>query len=155
LSVTTISLKQILSYFPLRYYGASVFFAFPLLSLNQIVTTAEGETIEKIVQFFQVSDIEFEDGLLKISAQASPWEEEVSIQEAQSNTTLTRLPIFLQLLFIIFFLSIATTAKTTIMNRLRILTFGGLCVIAFVLVESLLIATFFILAYQIGGGPYG
>jgi len=143
LSVTTVSLKQILSYFPLRYYGASVFFAFLLLSLNQIVTTAEGETIEKIVQFFQVSDIEFEDGLLKISAQASPWEEVVSIQEAQSNTTLTRLPIFLQLLFIIFFLSIATTAKTTIMNRLRILTFGGLCVIAFVLVESLLIATFF------------
>jgi cellulose synthase/poly-beta-1,6-N-acetylglucosamine synthase-like glycosyltransferase len=144
-TTTSASLKQIISYFPLRYYGASVFFAFVLLGLNQSMTAAEGEIIVKIVQFFQVSDIEFEDGLLIIGSQASPVEPVVSIQEQepQSKTTVSRLPIVFQSLFIIFFLSIATTAKTAIRNRLRILTFGGLYVIAFVLVESLLIATFF------------
>jgi cellulose synthase/poly-beta-1,6-N-acetylglucosamine synthase-like glycosyltransferase len=135
-------LKQIVSYFPLRYYGASFFFAFALLSLNQSIATAEGEIIVKIVQFFHVSAIEFENGSLIIGLQASPVEPVVSIQEPPSKTTVHRLPILFQSLFIIFFLSIATTAKTAIRNRLRILSFGGLCVIAFVLVESLLIATF-------------
>lgn len=139
MSITAVSLKRILSYFPLRYYGASVFFAFLLLSMNQSITTAEGEILVKIAQFFQVSGIEFENGLLIIDSQASPV---VSIQEPASKTTVNSLPILFQSLFIIFFLSIATTAKTAIRNRLRILTFGGLCVMAFVLVESLLIATF-------------
>ena len=143
MSITTVSLKQIISYFPLRYYGASVFFAFLMLGLNQTITTAEGEIIVKTVQLFQISAIEFENGFLIIGSQASPLEPVVSIQEPQSKTTVNRLPILFQSLFIIFFLSIATTAKTTIRKRLRILSFGALCAIAFVLVESLLIATFF------------
>ena len=140
---TAFLLKQIVSYFPLRYYGASFFFAFVLLALNHSIATAEGEIIVKIVQFFHVSSIEFEDGLLIIGSQASPLEPDASIHDPHSKTTVNRLPILFQSLFIIFFLSIATTAKTAIRNRLRILSFGGLCVIAFVLVEALLIATFY------------
>jgi cellulose synthase/poly-beta-1,6-N-acetylglucosamine synthase-like glycosyltransferase len=94
----------------------------------------------KIVRFFQVSDIEFENGMLVIGSKASPGE---NIEKLQSKSTVNRLPILFQSLFIIFFLSIATTARTAIRNRLKILSFGGLCVIAFVLVESLLVATFY------------
>jgi cellulose synthase/poly-beta-1,6-N-acetylglucosamine synthase-like glycosyltransferase len=141
LSITTASLiKKIVSYFPLRYYGVSFFFAFLLLGLNGSIIRAEGEIIVKIVQFFQVSAIEFKDGMLIIGSQASPVE---SIEEPVSETTGNRLPILFQSLFIIFFLTIAFTAKTNLGNRLRILTFGGLCIIAFLLVESVLIATFY------------
>ena len=136
-------LKQIVSYFPLRYYIAAFFFSFALLGLNQNIIAAEGEIIVKIVQFFHFSAIEFENGSLMIGSQTSPGQQVLIIQEpSQSTTTVHRLPILFQSLFIIFFLSIATTAKTALRNRLTILGFGGLCVIAFVLVESLLIAAF-------------
>jgi cellulose synthase/poly-beta-1,6-N-acetylglucosamine synthase-like glycosyltransferase len=133
-------LKQIVSYFPLRFFGASFAFAFLLLNLNEPITAMEGKAIVEITHFLQVSTVEFENGLLMIGSRISPIE---NIEELQSNTTVNKLPILFQSLFIIFFLTIATTVKTTIRNRLRILAFGGLCIIAFVLVESLMITTFY------------
>jgi cellulose synthase/poly-beta-1,6-N-acetylglucosamine synthase-like glycosyltransferase len=110
------------------------------LNLNETITTLQGEAIVKITHFFQVSTVEFENGLLMVGSQISPME---NLEQLQSKTTANRLPILFQSLFIIFFLTIATIVKTTIRNRLRILAFGGLCIIAFIVVESSLITTFY------------
>lgn len=103
----------------------SIFFSYVLLS-NSFIETLEEQILFGLLQFFRVSSF-YLDGNLFVgsfysSSQYFP-------------------PVHTQVLFLIFFPSLALATRSTFEIRMRILLFGGLCFIAFITIQFLIILT--------------
>jgi cellulose synthase/poly-beta-1,6-N-acetylglucosamine synthase-like glycosyltransferase len=111
--------RKIISYFPLRYYGASIFFAFILInSLESIRDTQEYAILYAL------------DGL-NIPAFISK-NGQLFVGENAEGATKINLPIYVQLLFLMLFPSLAFTARADFTSRAKIISFGLLCFVAFI-----------------------
>jgi hypothetical protein len=109
--------KKIVSYFPLRYYCASIFFA--ILLINGV------ESIKDAEEFAILSALD----VLNMPAFMSKGDLVVG---ENSGPTEINLPIFVQLLFLMLFPSLAFTARTNFVTRIKIMSFGLLCFSAFI-----------------------
>jgi cellulose synthase/poly-beta-1,6-N-acetylglucosamine synthase-like glycosyltransferase len=119
---------QILSYFPLRYYLAGTLFAFILLNSLGLVKSIEGYLISGGLYYLNIPSF-FSNGKLFVGD--------------LSNPVHARFPLELQMAFFAFFLAIATTVRTSFAKRIAVLSFGGLCFLAFIAMEFLLIVIFY------------
>jgi cellulose synthase/poly-beta-1,6-N-acetylglucosamine synthase-like glycosyltransferase len=109
--------KKIISYFPLRYYCASIVFA--ILLINGV------ESIKDAQEYAILSALD----VLNIPAFMSKGNLFVG---ENSGSTKINLPIFVQLLFLMLFPSVAFTARTNFVARMKMMAFGLLCFSAFI-----------------------
>jgi poly-beta-1,6-N-acetyl-D-glucosamine synthase len=109
--------KKIISYFPLRYYCAAIVFA--IFLINGV------ESIKDVQEFAILSALD----VLNIPAFMSKGDLFVG---ENSGATEINLPIFVQLLFLMLFPSLAFTARTNFTSRMKMMAFGLLCFSAFI-----------------------
>lgn len=127
LSISTIrgSLRSALkwiSFFPFRYYLCAFVFAYLSLRYIEHLISVQEQMLQSIFNFFSISHT-FMDGTMYA-------------QILGSNIPMT-IPIFPQLIFLIFFPTIALVARINIKKRAQFLSFGLLCFIAFVMIVFL------------------
>lgn len=108
------------SYFPFRYYLCGFVIAYFSLIYIENIISIEQEMLQGIFHFFNIP-YTFIDGILYA-------------QFLGSNTAVS-IPIYPQLIFLIFFPTIAFASRINIKKRVQFLSFGLLCLLAFVLVE--------------------
>jgi cellulose synthase/poly-beta-1,6-N-acetylglucosamine synthase-like glycosyltransferase len=109
--------KNIISYFPLRYYCVSILFAIFLINGAGSIRDAQEYAILSALD------------VLNIPAFMSKGDLFVS---DDSGSTKIILPIFVQLLFLMLFPSLAFTARTSFATRMKLISFGLLCFSAFI-----------------------
>jgi cellulose synthase/poly-beta-1,6-N-acetylglucosamine synthase-like glycosyltransferase len=112
----TSRLKKIILYFPLRYYVISIFIAFILLNNTHAIRGAQESAILSGLEIVGIPAFVSEGGLF--------------VGEDASATRVD-LPIYLQLLFLMVFPSLALTVRSSFAYRIRIMLFGFICFIAF------------------------
>jgi cellulose synthase/poly-beta-1,6-N-acetylglucosamine synthase-like glycosyltransferase len=115
--VITLRLKNIVSYFPLRYYCASILFAIFLINGVESIKDAQEFAIRSALD------------VLNIPAFMSKGDLFVG---ENSSATEINLPVFVQLLFLMLFPSLAFTARTNFASRIKMIAFGLLCFSAFI-----------------------
>jgi cellulose synthase/poly-beta-1,6-N-acetylglucosamine synthase-like glycosyltransferase len=113
----TSSLRNIVTYFPLRYYCAAIIFAIFLMN--------GAESIRDAQEYVILSAL----GGLNIPAFMSKGDLFIS---ENSGPTKVNLPIFVQLLFLMLFPSLAATVRTNFPTRIKIMSFGLLSFLAFI-----------------------
>lgn len=118
------TVRKIIFYFPVRFMLAAIFFSYVLLS-NSYIQTLENQILADLLNFFRVPA--YIDGALFVGNSYSP------IQFSS--------PIQAQILFLIFFPSLAVSTRATFETRLKILLFWPLCLIGFILTQFLVILT--------------
>jgi cellulose synthase/poly-beta-1,6-N-acetylglucosamine synthase-like glycosyltransferase len=111
--------RKIISYFPLRYYGASIFFAFFLINSVDSIRDVQEDTILSALDALNIPAFISKSGQLFVG-------------ENTTGATKINLPIYVQLLFLIFFPSLAFTARANFTSRAKIMLFGLLCFFAFI-----------------------
>jgi cellulose synthase/poly-beta-1,6-N-acetylglucosamine synthase-like glycosyltransferase len=121
-------LVQIMSYFPLRYYLACIFFAFVLLNSLGLIKYIEGHLTSNALNYFNIPSF-LSSGKLFLGD--------------VSKSIEIRFPLELQIAFLTFFLAIATTVRTSFAKRLAILSFGTGCFLVFILFKFLVILFFY------------
>ena len=121
------NLWKIISYFPVRYYAAATLLGGIFLQGQDYIRIGEAFSIASALNFFDIITL-IANGDLYIVA--------------PSHYTKIGLPTFIQILFLTFFAAVAITARTDLKRRLSILLFGGLCLLAFIGLEFLLIIIF-------------
>ena len=120
--------KKILSFFPVRYYAAGLFFAFIFLNTMDSIASAEEYILVNVLNFMHIPSF-ISNGNLFVG--------EVP------DTTRIAIPMHLQVLFFIFFATIITTARTNFGRRARMLGFGFLNFFVFIFVEFAVILGFY------------
>jgi cellulose synthase/poly-beta-1,6-N-acetylglucosamine synthase-like glycosyltransferase len=125
-------LKQIVSYFPIRYYGASLGFAFILVNSVHSIAAAEAYVIGKMLYFFQIPLFLSQEKLTLFIGDGS-----------HEDVMKVKLPLQLQILFLIFFPTLAATTKTSLKKRIRILSMGLLCFFSYIVSLFLLALVFY------------
>jgi cellulose synthase/poly-beta-1,6-N-acetylglucosamine synthase-like glycosyltransferase len=115
--MTSSRFKNIISYFPLRYYSAAIIFAIFLIN--------GAESIKDAQEFAIISTLH----VLNIPAFMSRGDLFVS---EDSGPTRIDIPIYVQLLFLMLFPSLAFTARTNFASRIKLMSFGVLCFSAFI-----------------------
>lgn len=113
----TSRIKNIVTYFPLRYYCAAIIFAIFLINGAGSIRDAQEYVI------FAALD------QLNIPAFMSKGDLFVS---ENSGPTKINLPIFVQLLFLMLFPSLAFTVRTNFPTRIKMMFYGVLCFVAFI-----------------------
>ncbi len=108
------------SFFPLRYYLCGFVIAYLSLSYLPYLIDAEEEALHRIFQFFGIKSF-FVYGQLHANF-------------LDSTATIVP-PIYAQLIFMIFFPTIAIAARINAKKRVGFLSFGILCFSAFVVIE--------------------
>jgi cellulose synthase/poly-beta-1,6-N-acetylglucosamine synthase-like glycosyltransferase len=121
-----------ISYFPIRYYGASLLFAFILVNSVQVIAEAEAIVLGKMLYFFQIPLFLSQEKLTLFIG-----------DEAQDGVMKIKLPLQLQILFLIFFPTLAATTKNTLKKRIRILSMGVLCFLSYIVSLFLLTLVFY------------
>lgn len=116
-------LKRLWTYFPARFTIFAFVISYLLLYNNAtLFTTIEETLLFHIVRSLGISATYLSGILLA------------------GNTTLMHpvfLPIKIQILIVVFFLALATSARTSVKIRSKILLFGGLCYLSFLSIELL------------------
>jgi cellulose synthase/poly-beta-1,6-N-acetylglucosamine synthase-like glycosyltransferase len=125
------SVKRIISYFPIRYYATSLLFAIILVNSAHTIAEAEAYVIGKMLYLFQIPSF------------LSQKSFSLFIGDSDDEVTKLRLPLQLQILFLVFFPTIAATAKTSLMKRMRILSIGVLCFFSYIVLLFLLSLVFY------------
>jgi cellulose synthase/poly-beta-1,6-N-acetylglucosamine synthase-like glycosyltransferase len=110
--------KEIISYFPVRYYAASIFFAFFLINGIDSIRDAQEYTILSSLDVLNIPAFISEDNNLFVGDNA---------EAAKIN-----LPLYVQLLFLMLFPSLAFTVRANFTSRAKIMLFGLLCFFAFI-----------------------
>jgi cellulose synthase/poly-beta-1,6-N-acetylglucosamine synthase-like glycosyltransferase len=110
--------KRIISYFPIRYYAASIFFAFFLINGIDSIRDAQEYAILSSLDVLNIPAFISEDNNLFVGDNA---------EAAKIN-----LPLYVQLLFLMFFPSLAFTVRANFTSRAKIMLFGLLCFFAFI-----------------------
>jgi len=112
--------KALVSYFPVRYYICALFFAY-ILSINiGFIRTVEGQILYSMLHFLHIQAF-LMSGNLYVGSSSSP--------------SKTSLPIFAQLIFLIFFPTSALTSRINFKMRAKILFFGLLCFAVIILAQ--------------------
>jgi cellulose synthase/poly-beta-1,6-N-acetylglucosamine synthase-like glycosyltransferase len=111
-----------ISFFPFRYYLCAFVIAYLSLSHIDHLLSIEEQILQNIFHFFSIT-YTLVDGELY-----------TQIQESQ---TAVSIPIYLQLVFLIFFPTIALVSRINMNKRLQFLFFGLLCFLAFVMISFL------------------
>jgi cellulose synthase/poly-beta-1,6-N-acetylglucosamine synthase-like glycosyltransferase len=124
----TSKLRKAISYFPIRYYAAATLFAWIFMQGSDYIRILEAYPIASMLNFFHIPAL-VQDG-------------DVYFAQFVHHGKMT-IPTFIQTLFLAFFPAVAVAARTNLTRRLRILLFGGLCLLAFITFEFLLIITFY------------
>ena len=106
-------------------------FAFILVNSVHSIATAEVYVIGKMLHFFQIPFF-LSQGTLSLF-----------MGDAHEELTKVKLPVQLQIFFLIFFPTLATTTKTSLKNRIRILSMGVLCFFSFIVSLFLLTLVFY------------
>lgn len=112
-------LKKIISYFPLRYYAAAIFFAFFLINGIDSIRDAQEYAILSALD------------ALNIPAFMSKGDD-LFVGENTDDATKITLPIYVQLLFLMLFPTLAVTVRANFTSRAKIMLFGLLCFLAFI-----------------------
>jgi cellulose synthase/poly-beta-1,6-N-acetylglucosamine synthase-like glycosyltransferase len=127
LSVSTIrdsaryALKWI-SFFPFRYYLCAFVIAYLSLRYIQNIISFQEQILQSIFYFFNISHT-FVDGTMYA-------------QILGSNIPVS-IPIYPQLIFLIFFPTIALVSRISLKKRVQFLSFGLLCFTAFIMITFL------------------
>src|SRR5919202_1006839 len=108
------------SFFPFRYYLCRFIIAYFALRYIQNIISLEEQILQRLFHFFTITST-FNDGVLY--AQVLGSHIPVSI------------PIYPQLIFLIFFPTIAMVSRINLKKRGHFLGFGLLCFLAFIMVE--------------------
>ena len=109
--------RNVVTYFPLRYYCAAIIFAIFLINGQESIRDAQEYVILS--------------GLDMLNIPAFMSKGDLFISE-NSGPTKVNLPIFVQLLFLMLFPSLAFTVRTNFPTRIKIMSFGLLSFIAFI-----------------------
>lgn len=110
------------AFFPLWYYLCSFVIAYVSLSLLKYIVSLEEQILKTALQFFGTTTI-FVQG-------------ELHAQIMGSEIALI-VPIYVQLIFLIFFPTIAITSRINIKKRIQFLSFGLMCFSSFIMIELL------------------
>lgn len=140
--------RAVLSYFALRYYLAAIFFSFVFISIIETATTFEEWLLFNAMQLLrnaaQLYATTFEtqvpDALQPLQAQSSLDREGLNVETDGGPITFD-LPIIGQMLFLVFFPTIAVTARINMKMRLKLLAFGMVCFLLFVVVQLIIITS--------------
>jgi cellulose synthase/poly-beta-1,6-N-acetylglucosamine synthase-like glycosyltransferase len=140
--------RAILSYFALRYYLAAIFFSFIFISVVDTVTTFEEWVLHNAMQLLhnavQLYVTTFGD---PAPLALQPLQTESSVDrtglhvETDTGPITFDLPLIAQMLFFVFFPTIAFTARINMKMRLRLLGFGIICFLLFMAVQLIIIAS--------------
>jgi cellulose synthase/poly-beta-1,6-N-acetylglucosamine synthase-like glycosyltransferase len=143
-----VNARAVLSYFALRYYLAAIFFSFVFISLIETATAFEEWVLFNGMQFLhdaaQLFTPIFEGQVLNPLQPllAEPSLDRGGLHAETGTESITySLPIIGQMLFLVFFPTIAVTARINNKMRLRLLAFGIVCFLLFVLVQLIIIAS--------------
>jgi cellulose synthase/poly-beta-1,6-N-acetylglucosamine synthase-like glycosyltransferase len=109
--------KNIISYFPLRYYFAAIIFAIFLINGAESIKDAQKYVILSALDVLNIPAF-MSKGDLFVGENSGP---------AKIN-----LPIYVQLLFLMLFPSLAFTVRTNFSTRIKMMSFGLLCFAAFI-----------------------
>ena len=110
------------SLFPFRYYLCAFVIAYLSLRYLEHLISVEEQMLQSIFHFFNIP-FTFVDG--------------VPYAEILGSHIAANVPIYPQLIFLIFFPTIAIASRINIKKRLQFLSFGLLCFCAFVILEFL------------------
>ena len=111
-----------LSFFPFRYYLCAFVLSYLSLRYIQQIMSAEQQILQNMFDFFSITYI-FRDGALYA-------------QILGSNNAVS-IPIYPQLIFLIFFPTIAIASRINIKKRMQFLAYGILCFSAFIVINFL------------------
>ncbi len=117
-------LKWLLLYYPIRYGICAFFLAYVLLMNVQLIKSTEGQILACLLQTFHLPTF-YSNGYLLVGSIYSP-----------IKLTLT---VYSQILFLIFFPTVAITSRANFKIRAKLLSFGALCFFGFILTEFLII----------------
>jgi cellulose synthase/poly-beta-1,6-N-acetylglucosamine synthase-like glycosyltransferase len=115
-------LKWLLFYFPVRYILCATIIAYIALSNIDFIKMIEFEAISHMLSYFNIPSIYFHGRF--------------SVGNIRNEITP---PIYTQMLFLIFFPVIAITCRINLKIRSKILFFGALCFLVFIVSQFLLI----------------
>jgi len=121
------TIKWLVFYFPVRYMLCGVFFAVIFLSYVQSIKAIEGQALVTLLKVFHVSSIYLQNGNLYVGSVGSP------------SKLALYLPVYSQTIFLIFFPTVALSARMNFKMRGEILLFGLLCFLIFILIQFLTI----------------
>jgi cellulose synthase/poly-beta-1,6-N-acetylglucosamine synthase-like glycosyltransferase len=111
--------KKIVSYFLVRYYAASIFFAFFLINGIDSIRDAQEYAILSALNVLNIPAFISEgDGLF--------------VGDNAEDAPKIDLPLYVQLLFLMLFPSLAFTVRSNFTSRAKIMLFGLLCFFAFI-----------------------
>lgn len=119
--------KRSLYYFPVRFMLCALFLSYVLIKYDTILQITEKKILAGMLQFFHFPAY-YLTGHLYVGHFNAPTQLEV--------------PIDTQLLFFIFFLSLALVVRGSLSTRARILFHGGLCALTYLVAEFLIIILF-------------
>jgi cellulose synthase/poly-beta-1,6-N-acetylglucosamine synthase-like glycosyltransferase len=122
------SLKWLLLYFPVRYILCASVIAYFALSNIEIIKMVEFESISHMLNSLHIPSIYYHGRF--------------SIGDIRNQIVP---PVYTQLLFLIFFPTLAITCRIDFKMRSKILLFGGLCFLVFIVSQFLIIVTMFAL----------
>lgn len=142
------SARAVLSYFALRYYLAAIFFSFIFIGVIDSITTFEEWILHTAMQFLRnavqlyattIGDpVPF---VLQPLQTESLLDRDGLHVETDTGTITFDLPIIAQMLFLVFFPTIAFTARIDMKMRLRLLAFGMICFLLFIAAQLVIIAS--------------
>jgi cellulose synthase/poly-beta-1,6-N-acetylglucosamine synthase-like glycosyltransferase len=110
------------SLFPFRYYVCAFVIAYLSLRYLEHLISVEEQMLQGIFHFFNIT-FTFVDG--------------VPYAEILGSHIAANVPIYPQLIFLIFFPTIAITSRINFKKRMQFLSFGLMCFCAFVILEFL------------------
>jgi cellulose synthase/poly-beta-1,6-N-acetylglucosamine synthase-like glycosyltransferase len=110
--------KRIISYFPVRYYAASIFFAFFLINGVESIRDAQEYAILSSLYVLNIPAFISEGNDLFVGD---------NVDAAKID-----LPLYVQLLFVMLFPSLVFTVRANFTSRVKIMLFGLLCFFAFI-----------------------
>jgi cellulose synthase/poly-beta-1,6-N-acetylglucosamine synthase-like glycosyltransferase len=122
------SLKWLLLYFPVRYILCASVIAYFALSNIDLIKMIEFESISHMLNSLNVPSIYYHGRF--------------SIGDIRNQIIP---PVYTQLLFLIFFPTLAITCRINFKMRSKILLFGALCFLVFIVSQFLIIVTMFTL----------
>jgi cellulose synthase/poly-beta-1,6-N-acetylglucosamine synthase-like glycosyltransferase len=122
------SLKWLLLYFPVRYILCASIIAYFALSNIEVIKMIEFESISRMLHSLNIPSIYYHGRF--------------SIGEIKNQIVP---PVYTQLLFLIFFPTLAITSRINFEMRLKILLFGALSFLVFIVSQFLIMVTMFTL----------
>jgi cellulose synthase/poly-beta-1,6-N-acetylglucosamine synthase-like glycosyltransferase len=134
-------LRWLWTYFPIRYNICAIFFAYIFLHNITFIKAVEEQIIADMLNFVNVSSFPIKPGIL-ISVGSS------------LNTVKLILPVYAQGSFLLFFPVVAITSRINFKMRARILLFGSLCFVAFIVTQFLVIVSMIWLGIGISSVPF-